>query len=508
MLRNKKILLTILLFLLLIFLPNMVKAKDLVVAEETTKTSTGIDAKWKYALDSNNEIVELLCSNKTEITGNLTIPEKIDGYVLRKLGPFNYSEGTFENCYGLTGITFSSNITEIGNRAFYNCTGLKKVIVPNNIKKIGDYAFHNCKGIQEVNFGEGVTTIGGNAFSDCTGLKTLTIPDNVTSVGAGAFEKCSGILNLTLSKNMTIINAQTFHQCTGLTSVKLPENITTINGEYSWYGAFSECSNLKKILIPDTVVSILKGAFSDCRNLTIYGNDGQASKQYADENKIKFDYIENWDKQDTGVDITAPTVKSIYFDYSNVMNYWNKTTNDYRIPKGVELRLTVEFTETLIGTEIPTLTIKCGNGKNIELKNGEISADKIIYHYKIQKGDEGLISVVDLAGGNISDNSGNTAKLSIKEIKVQYQGKYAYANGGTENIDNSSNDNKKDTSSDKYSDNKKDNSDNLANNKKDSTIAPGSIPYTGGATFIIIALVGITAVGIYLYKRNNDFKGI
>lgn len=46
------------------------------------------------------------------------------------------------------------------------------------------------------------------------------------------------------------------------------------------------------------------------------------------------------------------------------------------------------------------------------------------------------------------------------------------------------------------------------NNKKDSTIAPGSIPYTGGATFIIIALVGITAVGIYLYKRNNDFKGI
>lgn len=44
--------------------------------------------------------------------------------------------------------------------------------------------------------------------------------------------------------------------------------------------------------------------------------------------------------------------------------------------------------------------------------------------------------------------------------------------------------------------------------KKDNTTAPGKIPYTGGATFIIISLIGIVAVGIYVYKRNNDLKGI
>ena len=44
--------------------------------------------------------------------------------------------------------------------------------------------------------------------------------------------------------------------------------------------------------------------------------------------------------------------------------------------------------------------------------------------------------------------------------------------------------------------------------KKDNTIASGKIPYTGGATFIVISLIGIVAVGIYVYKRNNDLKGI
>ena len=44
--------------------------------------------------------------------------------------------------------------------------------------------------------------------------------------------------------------------------------------------------------------------------------------------------------------------------------------------------------------------------------------------------------------------------------------------------------------------------------KKDNTTASGKIPYTGGATFIVISLIGIVAVGIYVYKRNNDLKGI
>lgn len=46
------------------------------------------------------------------------------------------------------------------------------------------------------------------------------------------------------------------------------------------------------------------------------------------------------------------------------------------------------------------------------------------------------------------------------------------------------------------------------NTKKDETVAPGNMPYTGGTFFIVLAVLGIATVAIYVYKRNNDLKGI
>lgn len=43
--------------------------------------------------------------------------------------------------------------------------------------------------------------------------------------------------------------------------------------------------------------------------------------------------------------------------------------------------------------------------------------------------------------------------------------------------------------------------------KKDNTTAPGGIPYTGGTT-IAVATIVLIGIGIYAYKRNNDLKGI
>ena len=43
---------------------------------------------------------------------------------------------------------------------------------------------------------------------------------------------------------------------------------------------------------------------------------------------------------------------------------------------------------------------------------------------------------------------------------------------------------------------------------KDDTVAPGSMPYTGGTFTIIVCVVLISTLGIYAYKRNKDLKGI
>ena len=53
MLKDKRILLIFILGITLLLIPSIVNAKA-TQATETTKTSTGVDVKWEYELDSNN----------------------------------------------------------------------------------------------------------------------------------------------------------------------------------------------------------------------------------------------------------------------------------------------------------------------------------------------------------------------------------------------------------------------------------------------------------------------
>lgn len=448
MLKNKKLLIGIFAILLLITMPIIVNAAT-VDATETTKTSTGVDVKWSYILEGNN-IKDLKCTNISAITGELRIPDKIDGYT----------------------------VTSIGNYAFSEASGLRKVTIPNT-----------------------VTSIGSRAFNKCTGLTNVIIPDSVTSLGSSGFYGCAGLTSVALSKNLSKLSEALFSDCSGITEIILPENLTTID-----YFALN-CEGLKFVKIPENVVSIDKDAFGYSwkeKNLTIYGKEGSTAQTYAQNNNINFEKIENWDKrnQNSGADITAPTVKSMYFDYSDVLSYWQKTTNDYRIPRGVELPFIVQFTETIKGTEVPTLTIKCGEGENIELKNGTITGDKIVYTYTIKENDEGLITVVSLSGGNVKDAAGNEAVLSVKELKVSLTGNYAYANGSATTSNNNSNANNNSNSTNSSTNNKSNTTtDNTT--KKDTTIANKVLPYTGKVILIwSIAIVAVSAIVAHIrYKK-------
>lgn len=44
--------------------------------------------------------------------------------------------------------------------------------------------------------------------------------------------------------------------------------------------------------------------------------------------------------------------------------------------------------------------------------------------------------------------------------------------------------------------------------KEDTTKAGGTIPYTGGEVVIILSAIAIIGLGIYLYRKNKDLKGI
>ncbi len=91
-----------------------------------------------------------------------------------------------------------------------------------------------------------------------------TINDKkVTSIGDYAFSDCSGLTSVTIPDSVTSIGDYAFCKCSGLTSITIPNSVTSIGNS-----AFYNCKSLTSITIPDSVTSIGDYAFSDCSGLT------------------------------------------------------------------------------------------------------------------------------------------------------------------------------------------------------------------------------------------------
>ena len=284
-------------------------------------------------ITSGNIIDNYAFSECTGLT-SIAIPDSVTS--------IGYS--AFFGCKELTSVTIGKGITNIGDYAFYNCIGLKDVTFSDSVTSIGKSAFYGCSSLTTVTIGNSVTSIGNAAFSGCTGLTNITIPDSVTGIDDAAFYGCGNIENiyitdlttwcnisglsnlmsygsnnkklflngslikdLVLSDNVTtvpdyaflgctmlesitgsatsvsavarqarptsfvvnitsgnIIDNSAFSECSGLTSITIPDCVTSIG-----YSAFSNCNRLTTITIPDGVTSIGAYAFLDCTRLTI-----------------------------------------------------------------------------------------------------------------------------------------------------------------------------------------------------------------------------------------------
>ncbi len=85
----------------------------------------------------------------------------------------------------------------------------------------------------------------------------------VTSIGSEAFSNCSELKSVTIPDSVTSIGDSAFYVCSGLTSLTIPDGVTSIGDS-----AFSWCSGLTSITIPDGVTSIGNYTFYGCSGLT------------------------------------------------------------------------------------------------------------------------------------------------------------------------------------------------------------------------------------------------
>ena len=152
-------------------------------------------------------------------------------------------------------------VVGIGDYAFWDCSGLTSVTIPNSVTSIGDNAFSGCRMVREA------TVPGWECDMPFGSVTNLVISEGTTNVVNGAFSGCSGLVRVTIPDGVTSIGDDAFYGCNGLTSVVIPASVTSI-GDSAFYG----CSNLTSVTIPSSVTNIGSSAFSACnalRNVTV-----------------------------------------------------------------------------------------------------------------------------------------------------------------------------------------------------------------------------------------------
>ncbi|HJB28213.1 MAG TPA: leucine-rich repeat domain-containing protein [Candidatus Blautia faecavium] len=81
--------------------------------------------------------------------------------------------------------------------------------------------------------------------------------------------------------------------------------------------AFSGCTNLERVIIPDTVQEIADNAFENCPKLTLYVTEGSYAEQYAIEHQIPYEYTP-----------TAPEIEKITVNKNMVTIQFSEFTGD------------------------------------------------------------------------------------------------------------------------------------------------------------------------------------
>lgn len=323
--------------------------------------------------DSGTAYVTGVTSNTT---GNVTVQKMVQGLqvtsISRSAFRLNSSITTvavpatvteigdyaFSSCSDLTAVSLPSGLTKIADDLFSHCTKLAKCDIPEGVTTIGSRAFNNCRALSSLTLPATVNNLGTNCFdgmgndagSDATTLTCLAAtppnadphtftgytgkvavpsasvdaykaatgwstvasqiaaiatptwpvtiggvtynssPDSgtayvtgstgnnptgnvtiqkevlglpVTSIDVNAFSNCSGLESVYIPETVKSIGSSAFKGCSKLSSVSIEgEGLETIGNQ-----AFMECSSLTEITIPRSVTAIYQNVFSGCIRL-------------------------------------------------------------------------------------------------------------------------------------------------------------------------------------------------------------------------------------------------
>lgn len=180
----------------------------------------------------------------------------------------------FENSqYAALDLGGFSNLKYVGSFAFANNSSIVEIILPASLSEIKDSAFKGSS-IQKINLSEcsNISRIWQYAFANCEALDTITFATFTSTedmavklaINDYAFSGCTALKTLNLPENLGTLDSYAFKGCTALTTVNFVANAKFITpeptgGEEPTTTAYDPAG---------LVTTIGDGAFMDCRSLT------------------------------------------------------------------------------------------------------------------------------------------------------------------------------------------------------------------------------------------------
>lgn len=174
-------------------------------------------------------------------------------------------------CYGCTGLVrfHASGLRVLGDKAFAYCSRIGNMNI-TGVAKLGAQAFMGCSSTTEIVLPETLKEMGEECFSDCTSLQRIYMNGELTAVSRYAFAGCRNLVSINMSdrqkKVLRVIGVQAFASCISLESVDFGE-CTTL--KHIGTEAFSGCSYLTRVTLPEALDSLPDRCFADCGYLSI-----------------------------------------------------------------------------------------------------------------------------------------------------------------------------------------------------------------------------------------------